>query len=112
MIYPDGPQDSYYVYILLCSDDSYYVGLTNDLIKRFKEHATGVYEKCYTYRKRPLDLKYYEMIPFLQDALDREKQLKGWTKVKKKALIEQNLHKLQLLAECQNFSHHKFKGLQ
>lgn len=111
MIYLDGSQNSYYVYIIHCNDDSYYVGLTNDLVKRYKVHETGIYEKCYTHRKRPLQLKYYEMNPFLQDAVDREKQLKGWTKAKKKALIEQNLHKLQLLAECQNFSHHKFKGL-
>ncbi|THU38425.1 GIY-YIG nuclease family protein [Niastella caeni] len=109
MIYLDGPQNAYYVYIILCEDGSYYIGLTNDLVKRFKEHQTGVYATCYTFRKRPLQLQYYEMIPFLQDAIQREKQLKGWTKAKKKALVDRNLHKLQLLAECQNFTHHKYK---
>jgi predicted GIY-YIG superfamily endonuclease len=112
MIYRDGPQNCYYVYIILCNDESYYIGLTNDLVKRFGEHQTGFYKTCYTYKKRPLQLQYYETIPFLQDALLREKQLKGWTKVKKKALIDRNLHKLQLLAECQNLTHHKFKDMR
>ena len=112
MIYREGPQECYYIYIILCADNSYYVGLTNDLIKRFKEHQTGVYERCYTFRKRPLQLQYYEMIPYLQDAVQREKQLKGWTKAKKKALIDRNLHKLQLLGECQNLTHHKFKDIK
>lgn len=111
MIYRDGPQECYYVYVILCDDDSYYVGLTNDLIKRFMEHRTGVYQSCYTFRRRPLQLQYYETIPFLQDAVQREKQLKGWTKAKKKALIDKNLHKLQLLAQCQNLTHHKFKDM-
>jgi predicted GIY-YIG superfamily endonuclease len=111
MIYRDGPQECYYVYVILCDDDSYYVGLTNDLIKRFMEHRTGVYQSCYTFRRRPLQLQYYEMIPFLQDAVQREKQIKGWTKAKKKALIDKNLHKLQLLAQCQNLTHHKFKDM-
>jgi len=111
MIFLDGPQDAYYVYILLCNDGSYYVGLTNNLVKRFKEHQTGLYKTSYTFHKRPLELQYYEMIPLLQDAVQREKQLKGWTKAKKKALIDRNLHKLQLLAECHNLSHHKYKDL-
>lgn len=105
-------QESYYVYIILCSDGSYYTGLTNDLVKRFEEHVTGFYETCYTYTRRPLLLKYYETIPFLEDAVKRELQVKGWSKAKKKALIEGNFHKLQLLSQCNNFSHHKYKDLE
>ena len=65
-------QEAYYVYIILCSDDSYYTGLTDDLVRRFQEHIDGYYETCYTFKRRPLELKYYETIPFLKDAMERE----------------------------------------
>lgn len=57
-------QGSYYVYIILCNDGSYYTGLTDDLMRRFGEHVNGIYESCYTFKRRPLILKYYEIIPF------------------------------------------------
>ena len=105
-------QEAFYVYILFCNDESYYTGLTDDLMKRFEEHVNGQYENCYTIKRRPLILKYYETIPFLKDAIEREKQIKGWSKAKKKALIEGNFHKLQLLSQCNNLSHHKYKDLE
>ena len=105
-------QEAYYVYIILCKDGSYYTGLTDDLIKRFEEHVTGIYETSYTFKRRPLILKYYETIPFLKDATERELQLKGWARAKKDALIQGNFHKLQLLSQCNNFSHHKYKDLE
>lgn len=104
-------QEAYYIYIILCNDGTFYTGLTDDLIKRFEEHASGAYETCYTFNKRPLVLKYYETIPFLNEATAREIQIKGWSRAKKKALIEGNFHKLQLLSQCNNFSHHKYKNL-
>ena len=100
------------MYIILCNDDSYYTGLTDDLMRRFEEHVNGIYESCYTFKKRPLILKYYETIPFLKDAVEREAQIKGWSKAKKKALIEGNFHKLQLLSQCNNLTHHKYKDLE
>jgi 5-(carboxyamino)imidazole ribonucleotide synthase len=105
-------QEAFYVYIIMCSDENYYTGLTDDLIRRFEEHVNGAYESCYTFKKRPLILKYYETIPFLKDAVEREAQIKGWSKAKKKALIEGNFHKLQLLSQCNNLTHHKFKDLE
>ncbi len=105
-------QEVYYVYLILCNDGSYYTGLTDDLVRRFQEHIDGFYETCYTFKKRPLELKYYETIPFLKDAIEREKQIKGWSKEKKLALIEGNFHKLQLLSQCNNLSHHKYKDLE
>ena len=104
-------QEQYFVYIIQCGDQSYYVGLTNDLIKRFNEHLEKKYDSCYTFSRHPLKLVYYETIPFLKEATEREVQIKGWTRVKKKALIDSNLHKLQLLAECQNMTHHKYKDI-
>lgn len=111
MLY-NAPQAVYYVYVILCNDDSYYTGLTDDLMRRFEEHVKGQYEACYTFKKRPLILKYYETIPFLKDAVERERQIKGWSKAKKKALIEGNFHMLQLLSQCNNLSHHKYKDLE
>lgn len=112
MIYPNTPQELYYIYIIECSDQSFYTGLTNDLLRRFEEHCKGEYETCYTFKRRPLLLIYFETIPFLQDAIDRERQIKGWSRAKKIALIKQDYHKLQLLAECNNLSHHKYKDLR
>lgn len=111
MIYSDLPQEIYYIYILECKDNSFYVGLTNELIRRFDEHCKGEYDTCYTFKRRPVTLVYYETIPYLQDAIDREKQLKGWSRAKKSALIKQDFHKLQLLAQCNNLSHHKYKDI-
>ena len=101
-----------YIYVILCNDDSYYTGVTDDLMRRFDEHLNGVYETCYTFKRRPLILQYYETIPFLKDAIERERQIKGWSKAKKKALIEGNFHKLQLLSQCNNLSHHKYKDIE
>jgi predicted GIY-YIG superfamily endonuclease len=112
VIYPDLPQEQFFVYILLCSNEAYYIGLTNDLIKRFAEHEEGKYANCYTFNRRPLKLAYYETIPFLKEAVERETQLKKWSRKKKEALIRQDYHKLHLLAECQNLSHSRYKDLR
>lgn len=105
-------QEAYYLYIILCNDGSFYTGLTDDLIRRFEEHVNGIYETCYTFKRRPLVLKYYETIPFLKEATEREVQIKGWSKAKKEALIQGNFHKLQLLSQCNNLSHHKYFNLE
>ncbi|MBY0478895.1 MAG: GIY-YIG nuclease family protein [Chitinophagaceae bacterium] len=112
MVYKDIVQEVYYVYIIECKDGSFYTGLTNDLIRRFNEHCDGMYPSCYTFKRRPLLLKYYETIPFLLEATQRELQLKGWSRAKKIALVENNFHKLTLLAQCQNLSHSKFKDFK
>ena len=112
MIYQNTSQELYYVYIIECDDGSFYTGLTNDLLRRFSEHCEGAYVSCYTFKRRPLQLKYYETIPFALVAQQREKQLKGWSRSKKLALIQGNLHKLSLLAQCQNLTHTKFKDMR
>jgi predicted GIY-YIG superfamily endonuclease len=112
MIYPNLPQEQYFVYIVRCSDGGLYIGLTNDLIKRFTEHEEGQSVNCYTFKRRPLRLVYYETIPFLKEAIERETQLKKWSRKKKEALIKQDYHKLHLLAQCQNLSHSRYKDLR
>ena len=77
-----------YVYILSNWDDSVlYVGVTSNLPKRLYEHRSGFFEgftKKYNIHK----LVYYEEASYLRSALAREKQLKGWTRAKKNALIQ------------------------
>lgn len=89
----------YFTYILLCSDDSYYVGITNNIERRFGEHQSGINETSYTYSRRPLKLVYYEAYRYVLDAIAREKQLKRWSRKKKEALIEGSFSELSLLAK-------------
>ena len=96
-----------YVYILECSDDSLYVGVTNDVGRRFIEHQTGLHEKSYTFSRRPLKLVFCRQFTRPIKAIEYEKQLKGWSKAKKVALIKNDLKLLHELAECKNETSHK-----
>ena len=87
------------VYIVECNGRSYYTGVTNNLERRLWEHNTGFDIKCYTYKRRPVELKYYESTSDVKQAILREKQLKGWTRKKKQALFEENWKKLQELSK-------------
>ncbi|RYY87999.1 MAG: GIY-YIG nuclease family protein [Chitinophagaceae bacterium] len=88
----------YWVYIVECCDGSYYVGMTNDLDRRIKEHQEGLNESYYTFKRRPLKLRYYEVHYYIHDAINREKQLKGWTRAKKEALMRGDIPALKDLA--------------
>lgn len=96
------------VYILECSDNSFYVGVTNDVGRRFIEHQSGVHEDSYTFNRRPLKLVYCKQFRSPIKAIDYEKQLKGWSKAKKLALISNDFKSLHELAECKNETSHKF----
>lgn len=100
-------QEHYFVYILKCSDGAYYIGLAKDLLNDFQLHNEGFFE--FTNIRTPVEMMYYEVIATMPDAIRRQQQLRGWSRAKKKALIEQNFHKLQLLSQCQNMSHSKYK---
>ena len=100
----------YYVYILKCSDDSYYTGITNNLDKRINAHKFGKHEDCYTYKRRPIEIKFYETFNDVLQAIYFEKKIKKWTRAKKEALIDENFDMLQILAECRNATHFKYKG--
>ena len=98
---------TYFVYILKCSDGSYYTGITNNLEKRFHEHQTGINNSCYTFRRRPVELVYSTMFYDVLQAISFEKQVKGWSRKKKEALIKENWNDLKKFSECQNNSHSK-----
>lgn len=76
-----------YVYILCCSDDTYYTGVTSNLEKRFFEHQTGKHKESYTFSRRPLALVFYCEFTDISIAIEKEKQIKKWSQAKKRALI-------------------------
>lgn len=79
----------YYVYILLCSDESYYTGMTNDLERRLTQHQIGKRDS-YTSTRLPVELKWFLQCTNPSEAIKIEKQIKGWTHKKKKVLINEN----------------------
>ncbi|WP_321343288.1 GIY-YIG nuclease family protein [uncultured Draconibacterium sp.] len=95
----------FFVYILKCSDESYYVGVTNDIERRLGEHIQGISANSYTFKRRPVTLVFYETYNDFQIAEQWEKRLKGWSRKKKEALIEKNWEKLKEYSACQNESH-------
>jgi putative endonuclease len=97
----------YFVYILKCNDDSYYAGITNDIERRYNEHSMDINPRCYTYNKRPLNLMFCEAFNNPTQAIDFEKKIKGWSRLKKEALINKNWEKLIVLASCNNITSHK-----
>ncbi len=100
----------YYVYILKCNDGSYYTGITSNLERRLTEHEDGKYLRCYTATKLPIELVFYERFYNPMHAIDFEKQVKGWSRKKKEALIERNWGKLKELSVCKNTTHYSFHG--
>ena len=73
--------------------------MTNNLDNRLAEHNQGMIEACYTYSRRPLILKYFEQFQYVNDAILREKQIKGWSRKKKEALIREDFAALVRLAK-------------
>jgi putative endonuclease len=85
---------TYYVYILECSDKSYYTGMTSDLEKRLVQHQEGKTFDGYTSKRRPLKLVWHVECNDPNDAIRIEKQIKGWSRRKKEAIIENNYEDL------------------
>jgi putative endonuclease len=90
---------TYHVYILLCSDGMYYTGVTNNLDERFRQHQEGINPKAFTYKRRPVKLVFYEVFGDVNQAIAFEKQVKGWRREKKEAIINGNWDKLHELTK-------------
>jgi putative endonuclease len=87
-----------FVYILLCRDSSYYVGCTSgSLEKRIAEHNAGTFDG-YTAHRRPVILVFQQAFESIEDAISAERQIKGWRREKKEALIRGDYPALPLLA--------------
>ena len=88
---------AFYAYILRCVDGSYYVGHTDDLETRIAAHQQGDIDG-YTRTRGPVRLVFSEQVPSRLEALERERQVKGWSRAKKEALIKGNWTRLSRLA--------------
>ncbi len=99
-----------YMYILECSDGTYYTGSTWDLEKRLDEHNSGASEPPsgrganYTRKRLPVKIVYFEQFERIESAFKREKQIQNWSHVKKKALIDANINLIHKFAICRNQS--------
>lgn len=89
------------MYILRCIDGSYYTGSTNNLDRRLKEHNSGEGSN-YTKDRLPVNLVYYEEYDSISIAFNREKQIQGWSRKKKEALIKGEYDKLPDLSKSKN----------
>ena len=83
-----------------------YTGVTNDLERRVKEHENGNRELSYTNNRKPLKLVFYKEFDSAFKAIEFEKQIKGWTRSKKEALIDGDWNRLKELAKCKNETSH------
>jgi predicted GIY-YIG superfamily endonuclease len=80
---------AFHVYMLLCQDGSFYVGHTDALEARLSKHVAGEIPR-YTQRRRPVTPVWSEEFPTRYEAMTAERQIKGWSRAKKQALIDEN----------------------
>jgi predicted GIY-YIG superfamily endonuclease len=81
----------YIVYILRCSDGTYYTGMTSDLEARIAAHQMGLERTAYTYSRRPIVYQWSQEFGTHDEAFHAERQIKGWSRAKKEALIRGDL---------------------
>jgi tRNA/rRNA methyltransferase len=91
----------WYLYILKCSDGSYYTGHTNILEERIKKHNAGQAAK-WTACRLPVRLVYKETYQTEHQAIKRERQIKKWSHQKKKSLIAGDFKTLKMLSKVRN----------
>lgn len=92
----------YFVYIVRCSDGLFYTGITNSVDRREAEHNMGLDPKAFTYSRRPVKVVRVEHFYDAKQAIAREKQLKGWSHAKKKALIKEDFDRVYEISNEKN----------
>ena len=90
-----------FLYILECSDGSFYVGSTRDLDHRMEQHNSG-HGGQYTAKRQPVKLVYFQEFDRVDEAWAREKQVQGWSRAKRLALIEGRLADLPDLSRSKS----------
>ena len=95
----------FFTYMVLCSDDKFYVGVTNDVVRRVVEHNSDKFPKSFCHIRRPVQLVFVRTFFDIIDAISYEKQIKKWSHKKKWALALGDLKLVHKLAECRNESH-------
>ena len=94
----------YWVYIVECKDGKYYTGITSNLEQRIAQHNVGFFPRCFTYMRRPVVLRFSRHFTDVRNAIDMEKQLKGWSRKKKEALFRGDFEEIQKLARAKSKS--------
>ena len=89
---------TYCVYILECCDGSFYTGSTSNLEKRMAQHHQAYFPECYTAARRPLSLIWHQFFDHAEEMVSAERQIKGWSRKKKSALIDGRLNRLPALS--------------
>ena len=90
---------NYYVYIVECSDKSCYTGVTNNIERRLWEHNNDNNSSSYTFKRRPVILRYCQRFQDITQAIAWEKQIKGWSRKKKEALFIEDWEEIKRLAK-------------
>ena len=98
---------TYTVYMLQCADGSFYVGMTEKLEIRLAEHQSGFDPSAYTYRRRPVTLVWSQTFDTEHQAFLRERQIKGWSRAKKTALIRGDWDLIHEIVEKERASREK-----
>ena len=97
-----------YMYILECANRKYYVGSTQELKARIRQHQDGEGAN-FTRKFLPVRLVYFEEFDRIDEAFNREKQVQGWSRQKKEALMYGAQYDLHDLSACINKSHFRNK---
>ena len=91
------------------SDGLTYTGITNDLSRRLNEHQNGLKPSSFTYKRRPVKLIFSQEFNDVLQAIYFEKKIKKWSGKKKLALAKGDYDLIQILSECRNATHSKYK---
>lgn len=89
----------FYVYMLRCSDGSYYIGHTDNIEARISQHKQGLIKNCYTTMRLPVELVFHQDFGSRDEAFAAERKIKGWSRKKKEALIKKDWQLISLLAK-------------
>ncbi len=89
----------FWVYILKCNDGSYYTGHTDNLENRLHQHKSKYFPACYTAKRLPVELVFSESFVSREEAITRERQIKGWGRKKKEAMIRGDWGEVSRLAK-------------
>ena len=92
---------SFYAYLLRCNDGSYYAGHTENLEQRVAMHQSGVLQG-YTHSRRPVELVWFQDFPLRDEAFRAERQIKGWNRAKKEALVAGDWRLVETLASIRS----------
>ncbi len=89
----------FWVYILKCHDGSYYTGHTDNLEMRIAQHKGKTFPNCYTATRLPIEIVFSQELSTREEALAAERQIKGWSRRKKEAMMRGDWNEVSRLAQ-------------